>query len=314
MPAPSASTPAALAPEPPAADAPATAPPAALPAALSYTSLTLLERCGYRYYLERVLRMPEALASGTSGGASGLEARARGTLVHRLLECHDYGVAGAPAAARVAEVAVELALEATAAELEEIAALLDAALSSRPAQRIATAGRRRVEHPFAFGLDEAAPLVTGVIDLLCEEPDGSVLVVDYKSDRLGPLEDTQALVARDYAVQRLIYALAALREGALIVEVVHWFLERPEEPAVARYTLAERPTLEAELAQRLRADWADPFAVSARPHRALCLTCPGRGGLCSWGERETLREDPDEQARPAQLGSPEPLSARFQGR
>ena len=35
------------------------------------------------------------------------------------------------------------------------------------------------------------------------------------------------------------------------------------------------------------------FAVSPRPHRGLCLTCPGRAGLCSWEESETLREDPE---------------------
>ena len=80
--------------------------------------------------------------------------------------------------------------------------------------------------------------MTGVIDLLGEESDGTALVVDYKSDRLAPGADPEQLVARDYAVQRLLYALAVLREGALVVEVVHWFLERPDEPAVARYTLA----------------------------------------------------------------------------
>ena len=57
------------------------------------------------------------------------------------------------------------------------------------------------------------------------------------------------LVARDYALQRLLYALAVLREGALAVEVVHWFLERPHEPALARYTLAERAALEEQLAR-----------------------------------------------------------------
>jgi ATP-dependent helicase/nuclease subunit A len=264
---------------------------AAMPATLSYSSLTQLERCGYRYYLERILGMPEAAGGGAAGAGSGIEARARGTLVHRLLERHDYGAA-APDAARVAETAAELGLAASTAEQDELAALLGSALASRLAQRIAASGRRRAEHPFAFSLDEAGPLITGVIDLLCQEPDGSVLVVDYKSDRLAPGEDSEALVARDYAVQRLLYALAALREGALIVEVVHWFLERPEQPATARYTLAERPTLEAQLAQRLLVDRADPFAVSPRPHRGLCLTCPGRGGLCSWSEHETLREDP----------------------
>jgi hypothetical protein len=74
---------------------------------------------------------------------------------------------------------------------------------------------------------------------------------------------------------------------------VHWFLERPAEPAVARFTLADRPTLEERLARRLEAAWEDPFAVSPRPHRGLCLTCPGRGGMCSWSEQETLREDPE---------------------
>src|SRR6185312_8668697 len=121
---------------------------------------------------------------------------------------------------------------------------------------------------------EGAPLVTGVIDVLCDERDGTTLVVDYKSDRLEPGTDPEGIVARDYAVQRLLYALALLREGALVVEIVHWFLEPP----------AERPTLEAELAARVRSDWAEPFAVSPRPHRELCETCPGRGGMCSWGE------------------------------
>jgi ATP-dependent helicase/nuclease subunit A len=61
---------------------------------------------------------------------------------------------------------------------------------------------------------------------------------------------------------------------------------------VARYTLAERPTLEAELAARLAADWEDPVAVSARPGPQLCSGCPGRGGMCSWSLEETTGEDP----------------------
>ena len=268
------------------------APAARLPATLSYTSLSLLERCGYRYYLERVLRMPEERrAAGTRPG-EGLGARERGTLVHRVLETFDFA-SPAPDAERVAAVAAELGLRVDRAEGEAIAALLAGALAGPLAARIAAAPRRRAEHPFAFSLGEGAPLVTGVIDVLCEERDGTTLVVDYKSDRIEPGSDPEGIVARDYAVQRLLYALALLREGALVVEIVHWFLERPGEPATARYTLAERPTLEAELAARVRSDWAEPFAVSPRPHRGLCETCPGRGGMCSWGEAETDRSDPD---------------------
>ena len=58
-------------------------------------------------------------------------------------------------------------------------------------------------------------------------------MVDYKSDRVGPDDDLEELVERDYAVQRLLYALAVLRAGAASVEVVHWFLERPQEPVAA---------------------------------------------------------------------------------
>jgi ATP-dependent helicase/nuclease subunit A len=168
------------------------------------------------------------------------------------------------------------------------------ALESPLAARIAAAGRRRAEHPFAFGIGAGMPLLTGVIDLLCTEPDGALLVVDYKSDRLAPESEPEALVARDYSLQRLLYALAALREGALVVEVAHWFLERPREPATARFTLAERPSLESRLAAGLAADWEEPFTVSPHPHRGLCEGCPGRGGLCSWSVEETRREGPRE--------------------
>ena len=281
--------------------APAPSSPApTLPATLSYTSLTLLERCGYRYYLERVLRMPEERAAAGAARGEGLEARARGTLVHRLMETHDFATPAIPGEREVAEAAVELGLRAGAAEREEIVALIGQALRSPLAARIAAARGRRREHPFAFSLGEDTPLITGVLDLLCEETDGTALVIDYKSDRLTARQDPETLVSRDYAVQRLLYALAVLRQGALVVEVVHWFLARPLEPALARYTLAERPTLEEELARRLAGDWAEPYAVSSRPHRGLCLTCPGRGGMCSWSEEETMREDPGEPLAPIQ--------------
>ncbi|MCW3033805.1 MAG: family ATPase [Solirubrobacterales bacterium] len=278
------------------------APVAGLPPALSYTSLALLERCGYRYYLERVLRMPEEQVGGAVRATGELEARARGTLIHRLLERHDLANAAGPDERLVSETAVSLGLKIGGDEPGEIAALISNALASPVGRRLAAAPRRRAEHPFAFSIDDQAPLITGVIDLLCEEADGTALVVDYKSDRLAAEADTEHLVAGDYAVQRLLYALAVLREGALVVEVVHWFLERPGEPAVARYTLTERPSLEEELARRLADDWADPFAVTRRPHRSLCLTCPGRGGMCSWSEEETMREDPGEAAEAGDPG------------
>ena len=180
----------------------------------------------------------------------------------------------------------------TAAEGAEIAALIERALKAPLALRIGAASELRREHPFAFTLGAGEPLVTGVIDLLAREPDEGYVVVDYKSDQVGADVALETVVEHEYAIQRLIYALAVLREGAAHVEIVHWFLERPEEPVSASYLASEREGLERELQERLARARERGFVVSIQPHRGLCLTCPGRGGLCSWEESLTLREDP----------------------
>jgi ATP-dependent exoDNAse (exonuclease V) beta subunit len=196
----------------------------------------------------------------------------------------------------VVVAARELGMRVGEAECAELAGLIAAASRAAPAGRVAAALRVRREHPFAFSLGSGEPLITGVIDLLADEADGGQLVLDYKSDRVGPEVNLGELVERDYAIQRLLYALAVLRQGAVTVEIVHWFLERPEEWVAVRYTASERLELEQRLAERLARARKLPFAVTRRPHRALCLTCPGRAGLCSWGETETLRENADELA------------------
>jgi hypothetical protein len=132
-------------------------------------------------------------------------------------------------------------------------------------------------------------LVTGFIDLIAEQPDGSTLIVDYKSDRLQGGEDLELIVREQYGYQRLIYALAAIEAGAREVEVAHWFLEHPGQWVSARFGEAERE----QLRERLSAILADlrgrGFLVADDPHRELCLTCPGRDGLCSWGKTHTMR-------------------------
>ena len=203
-------------------------------------------------------------------------------------------------AAQAQALARELGVYAARGELEAIAALAGAATEgaralapgTNPAARVAAAADVRREHPFAFSLGAGEPLLTGVIDVLAREADGSVLVLDYKTDRVSEGEDLSALVERDYDLQRLLYGLAVLRAGAPVVEIVHWFLERPQEPVLARYAAGEREALEARLAEHLERARARGFAVSARPHRGLCETCPGRSELCSWSDAETLRELP----------------------
>ena len=160
-------------------------------ATLSYTSLSELERCGYRYYLERVLGLPEearrrALAASARRprGAGPGHARAPAARVARLRTVRRRRRRRTSARRRAR------ARDALGrAEREEIATLLAAPDWRAPcagAERAGGAAEQvRREHPFAFSLGADEPLITGVIDLLAREPDGGWLVLDYKSDRVG---------------------------------------------------------------------------------------------------------------------------------
>jgi ATP-dependent exoDNAse (exonuclease V) beta subunit len=262
-----------------------------LPGALSYTALTQLERCGYRYYLEDVLRLPETESSPSAGDAQAGSARARGRILHGLLESFAFDGKAAPSAEDVRVAARELGTSMPAAELDEIAALLAGLRGTELARRLCGTGVRR-EQPFAFVLDAAQPILTGVIDALVREREEHWLIVDYKSDCVAAEDDLEALVRSKYELQRLIYALAALREGARRVEVVHWFLERPHEQVSASFARAQAQSLESTIGRRLREARGRGYAVSEHPNRGLCAGCPGRGTLCSWDEQATLRAPP----------------------
>ena len=109
-------------------------------------------------------------------------------------------------------------------------------------ERLAAAQRVRKELAFAY---ELAPpeaggrslLVNGFVDVYAEEPD-RVLIVDYKTDSLEGT-DPESLCDAQYSIQRLIYALAALRPVRRVVEVAYCFLERPDEPARREWTAAD---------------------------------------------------------------------------
>jgi ATP-dependent helicase/nuclease subunit A len=160
--------------------------------------------------------------------------------------------------------------------------------------RLARATSTRREERFAFpvGPRPADPLVVGAIDVLAREPGERVLIVDYKSDRLDGVAPAE-VTAEEYATQRLVYALAALRAGARTVEVAHCFIERPEAPAIATFERDERPGLERALAELSAGVLRREFPVTPTPHRRICAGCPAEGGLCSWPAEMTRRESPD---------------------
>jgi ATP-dependent helicase/nuclease subunit A len=260
---------------------------------LSYSGLEDYRRCGYRFFLERSLRLPKVAAPpGGDAPALGLEPRLRGTVVHGLLERLDFARPDVPDDLEIATAIEQAGAQALPDHVADIRAMVERVAGSGLRERIAAATRVRTELPFAFtltphGSGGRSILINGVVDVLAEEG-ARTLVVDWKSDPLGEL-DPDALVTAGYSTQRLIYALAALRAGAEVVEVVHCFLERPDELAVALYESADAERLERELLKLAQGVVEGRFEPSAEPHFALCADCPGREALCVHDEALTLR-------------------------
>ena len=259
---------------------------------LSYSALEAYGRCGYRFYLRRVLELDEVPIEAIPG-ASALSATARGSIVHALLERLDPAAPGGIDADAVRALARAEGAEPSNDEVADMLALVDRFTHSEVAARLARADDLRREEPFTFvlGAPGAQPmLVTGVVDAIAREEDGRV-IVDYKTDDVDP-DDVVARVERDYAGQRLIYALAALRDGAAWVEVVHCFLEHPDRPVTARFEAADAARLTAQLEGLAAGITEGEFPVTERPHRRLCQGCPGRAALCSHPEELTMAEAP----------------------
>ena len=235
---------------------------------LSYSALALFGRCSYRYYAERVVGMRPSDARGSIPGQSGLAATEIGDAVHVLLE---HGVdAGASRESVLARYPA-----ATEEDLARIAELVQAWHDSPLARRLAQLERPRPELAFAFEHDGV--LLHGRFDVYAES-DGRALVVDYKTNRLEELTPEEAL-EDDYALQRLVYALAAFRAGAEEVEVVYVFLERPEEPVARTFARAETVGLEADLSAAIASIQEGRFVPT--PSELACSGCPALDVVCA---------------------------------
>lgn len=273
-------------------------PVAGVPDRLSYTSVTSYGKCGYQYYLRRVLRMPEAEPGDLTmqdAPPSGLDPRVRGSIVHELLEAIDFADPKLSSPEEVRALAELMETEIDELGVTECLALVSAFIDGPLMPVLRTSTRLQRERGFTFSLGPeglAAPLVNGYVDLIAYLPDGSALIIDYKTDQVEADTDLERVVAADYSVQRAIYALAALRGGAHAVEVVHLFLNRPDEPARARFTVADIGDLEAMVREQAAGLLAGDFRPTATPHRGLCATCPGRAALCRYGPEMTERELP----------------------
>lgn len=260
-----------------------------LPAALSYTAIAEYERCRYRFQLQRIAGLADVAAPAAPGLSDGdPQGSARGVAVHALLEALDFADPRAPSGAQI-ELAARAAGVADGGR-GVLGELVASFARSSLCRRLADATVVRRELAFTLVLEDGRQLLRGVLDVAARERDGTLLIVDYKTDAVRAEEDLEARMRRDYALQRELYALAGLAEGATAVEVVHCFLRRAEQPLSVRFGAAERASLEALIAARLAPMRAGRFEPSPQPHRALCATCPGRARLCSHEPALTLRD------------------------
>jgi ATP-dependent exoDNAse (exonuclease V) beta subunit len=242
---------------------------------LSYSALSLFERCSYRYFAERVVGLRAADASGSVPGQSGLAATEIGDAVHALLERVDLRAPAVPD--DLAELVRARYPAVTDEELERIQAFVASYCESELATRIGALEGATAELPFAFEHDGV--LLHGRIDVLARDPGGrTALVLDYKTNSLA--EGTpEEIVAHDYRLQKLVYALACFRAGAEEVEVVYHFLERPDAVVSATYRLEDVPALEAELSEAIARIQANEFRPT--PDEFVCHDCPALDLVCA---------------------------------
>jgi ATP-dependent helicase/nuclease subunit A len=240
---------------------------------LSFTALSLFERCSYRYYAERVAGMRERDARGGVPGLEGLGATELGSAVHSVLEHLDLE---SPRVPDDLEERVRAGWPtATDEDLERIREHVAAYCDSELAARVARLPGAAAERHFTFVHDGV--LLHGYLDVF--HSDGSrAVVVDYKTNALDDLEPA-AVIDSDYRLQRLVYALACLRTGVGEAEVVYQFLERPDEAVCKAFTRAEVPALEAELSAAIGRIQAGDFRPT--PSESVCAGCPALDLVCA---------------------------------
>ncbi len=114
-----------------------------------------------------------------------------------------------------------------------------------------------------FAFEHDGVLLHGRFDVFRLD-EGRALVVDYKTNRLEDLTPDE-VVEDDYALQRLVYALAAFRAGAEEVEVAYVFLERPDGRRPAHVRAGGGPGARGGA---LRGDRGDPGRATSGRRRA----------------------------------------------
>lgn len=227
---------------------------------LSFSQVTTVEACPYRYYLQYVRGIePEPVPDYFT----------KGKLLHQLI-ARDYcnGHDG-----RQPAYEDEVALQFSG---ENLAHLLNAlALHRQNAWRDAEVVG--VEHPFVMCPDPALPPVVGVIDLVLATND-VYLLVDHKTGRnFYPDDELQVAIYAQY-----IHHAFGGQSCRLFYDHYRWVnkLARIRKPAFQRVEVRADPTRWPQDLARIRAAYKQIRAIlegGVAPRCGECFRCPYRG-------------------------------------
>jgi ATP-dependent helicase/nuclease subunit A len=263
---------------------------------LSYSALAQYERCGYRFYVERVLGVREAMQAATRPGERDendaeepdregdelpeppdprLASLGLGRAVHALLEWSARRGWEAPSADLIAAMLGREGLADDATMNERAARLVSGWLEAPLRADLGETGLRP-ELPFVLPL--GSTVVRGKIDLLAPPNGAPATVVDFKTDPLRGRDPAE--LGERYRAQREVYALAAAGAERREVRAVHVFLEAPDRPVVDDFDPPALDAARARLEELLEAMADAAFSPTDQPTAAICYGCPAAARLC----------------------------------
>lgn len=241
--------------------APAILPPDVIPAPdeISYTALSLYERCGYRFFAERVL------------GVGSLKVRADGdplsfgSALHGALQLEALGTT--VDADRIAALA-----HAHGLGTDEIPRLGSAIAAVRGCASWDLVHAGSPEVPFVLPVEGG--IVRGNMDLVVRDGEHAT-VLDYKTGEGDTTADDPA-----YRAQAEIYALALLGSGFTSVEVRFLKIEERCREIVFEFSTGDAASIEKRVQSAFSAMRQGRYDRPAHFDSGTCPDCPVSGGLC----------------------------------
>jgi ATP-dependent helicase/nuclease subunit A len=252
---------------------------------IATTAVQDFDHCPRRFQLSAILEMPEPFGRAVrrrdaARTEAGGDAKAEGSLVHRVLERVDLAFFGRMDTEAL--VGAVVAREGVPPDDERHARLVARVVGffrSQYARRIIASGAEvRREQPFVLRLvdgQDRSLVLRGSIDLLVLWPDKSVDVVDYKRARVAnPVQYALQLDAYALAALEIVPAAASVRAGLV-------FLGADTPEPVWRHLMDVHETRAriAAIGNRLvAARWTDRFE-RVLPSRCDAIRC-GYVDLC----------------------------------